>query len=85
MAEQSTIFSIGKVQSQPEGAGFAIGDTAGAPIAFFSYPTEAEAEAARRLAEAMIRRAVSIEGYARSAPRASRTIPIDRLNASNDE
>jgi hypothetical protein len=85
VVKQAKNFGISEVLPRPEGAGFSIGDNSGAPIVTFSYPSQAEAQAARKFIVAAIERATSIEGHQPSAPRASQTIPIEGLNASNDE
>jgi len=85
MVAQSKSFTISEVRVQPEGAGFAIGDGAGAPIVTFSYLSRAEAEAARKCLAETVAAASGIRGYERSAPAAVATIPLDNLNASNDE
>jgi hypothetical protein len=85
MVKQAKSFGISEVEPRPEGAGFSIGDNAGAPIVTFSYASQAEAQAARKIIVEAIEQATSIEGHERSAPRASQTIPLDGLNASNDE
>jgi len=85
MVTQSKIVGISEVLPQPEGAAFSIADRAGAPIATFSFASQAEATAARKFVEEAIALATSIRGYERSAPPAAETIPLDNLNASNDE
>jgi hypothetical protein len=85
MVEHVKSFGIGEVLPRPEGAGFSIGDNSGAPIVTFSYASQAEAVSARKFIEQAIERATSIKGHQRSAPQASQTIPLDGLNASNDE
>jgi hypothetical protein len=85
MVTQSKFLGISEVRPQPDGAGFSIADSSGAPIATFSYASQAEAATARKFVEEAIALATSIKGYERSAPPAAETIPLDNLNASNDE
>jgi hypothetical protein len=78
-------FTLGPVAPQPEGQGFSIGDRYGAPIVTFSFATRAAAEAARTLFETAITAAICVHGHDHHERLATETIPLDKLNASNDE
>ncbi|HLW92222.1 MAG TPA: hypothetical protein VKS78_13115 [Roseiarcus sp.] len=78
-------FTLGRVAPQPDGQGFSIGDRYGASIVTFSFATEKAAETARASIEKAIAAAISVHGHDHHEKLATETIPLDRLNASNDE
>ena len=84
MTDNARTFSVSPIAPQPpHGEGFSILDSLGSSVASFVFASRAEAEEARNLIATAIAKAIDIHGH--DAALATTIIPIDKLDASNDE